>query len=175
MGRRRKGAKRGRGGRLLEVIANTVLVLIVVAFGLSIAKRYGSGDQAERRVEPTSLVVDRVEPMVDPEELRERPTVDIRNGCGTAGLAERLMRELRGSGFDVVEYRNADRYDYDRTVVKDRSGREGAAGLLRSWVRNRYGVGEIVDDRVGVPEADLVLIIGADLADSLEARTARTE
>lgn len=175
MGRRRKGTKRGRGGRLLEIVANALLVLIVAAFGLSIARRYGNGAGAERTVRPMSQAIPAEEPEIDPELLRGRPTVDIRNGCGQAGLAERLMRELRRSGFDVVEYKNADRYDYDRTVVKDRSGREGAAGLLRGWVRDRYGVGEIVDDRVGVPEADLVLIIGADLADSLQARAARTE
>jgi hypothetical protein len=174
MSRRRKRSKKGRAGRLFEVVANTVLVLIVLAFGLSIAKRFGADDANERRVEPTAQRVRAPEPTIDPEILRQRPTVDIRNGCGESGLAEQLMNQLRRSGFDVVEYRNADRYDYERTLIKDRSGREGAPARLRDWMRREYGVGEIVDDKVGVPEADLVLIIGSDFADTLRVRAART-
>ena len=174
MSRRRKSAKRRRAGRLFEVVANTVLVLVVLAFGLSIAKRFRADDADRERVEPTAQRVRAPEPAIDPEVLRQRPTVDIRNGCGEPGLAEKLMNRLRRSGFDVVEYRNADRYDYARTLIKDRSGRDGASVRLRDWMRNEYGVGEVVDDKVGVPEADLVLIIGADFADTLRVREART-
>ena len=172
MTRRRKSPKRNRAGRWFEIVANTVLVLIVLAFGLSIARRFGSEDGTERRVEPTRNVPP-PEPPIDPEILRNRPTVDIRNGCGEGGLAEQLMHRLRRAGFDVVEYRNADRYDYERTLIKDRSGKDGAASRLVQWMRREYGVGERVEDKVGVPEADLVLVIGADLSDTLRAREAR--
>ena len=101
MTRRRKSPKRNRAGRWFEIVANTVLVLIVLAFGLSIARRFGSEDGTERRVEPTRNVPP-PEPPIDPEILRNRPTVDIRNGCGEGGLAEQLMHRLRRAGFDVA-------------------------------------------------------------------------
>jgi hypothetical protein len=124
-------------------------------------------------VEPTAAALPAASP-VDLEVLRNRPTVDIQNGCGQGGLAEQLMHRLRRADFDVVEYRNADRYDYERTLIKDRSGKSGAADRLLEWMRREYGVGERVEDRVSVPGADLVLVIGIDLSDTLRAREART-
>jgi hypothetical protein len=101
------------------------------------------------------------------EALRNRPTIKLLNGCGRAGMAERMQPPLRRAGFDVLDTGNADRFDYEQTVVRDRSGKAGAATKLSDWLQAEYGVGEVRDDRVPVPEADLILILGRDLADSL--------
>lgn len=172
MTRRRSPRRKTGAGRILGIAANTLLILIVLAFGLSIARRYGTDEGRAARVEPMRQVPP-PEPPLDPALLRDRPTVDIRNGSGERGLAEQMMHRLRRTGFDVVEFRNADRSDYEKTLIRDRSGRAGAAAKLDEWMSREYGVGEVVEDRVSVPEADLVLVVGRDLADTIRVREAR--
>lgn len=163
----RKRKKRGSGfGRLTEILAGVVLAAVVLVFGVSIAMRYTAGEKVERRADPVSYQVP-ARQAEEIETLRNRPTLKLLNGCGRPGLADRMQTPLRRAGFDVLDTDNADRFDYDRTVVRDRSGKTGAAEKLRDWLRAEYGVGEILTDRVPVPEADLILVIGRDLADSL--------
>ena len=162
----RKRTKRSIRGRLVEWAADLVLILVVLAFSLSIAVRYSSS--RTETVAPTSAPLR--SPSPSEEELRNRPTVDVRNGSGATGLAEQMSRRLRRDGFDVLEYRTADRDDYETTLVKDRTGRVGAAQKVCDYLRGAYGVGEVVVDRIGTPEADVLLILGRDLADTLARR-----
>lgn len=97
-------------------------------------------------------------------DLGSRPRVEVLNGMGAPGAAERAARRLRGMGFDVVYFGNADHYGYDRTLVLARSGDVEAA----HDVADSLGVEE-VERR---PEPSLYLdgtvILGADW-DSLVA------
>jgi hypothetical protein len=81
-----------------------------------------------------------------------------------------VERWLRRQGFDVFETRNADRSDYRRKVVVLRSGRGAAARAVADRLREALGVGELIEQRVDVPEADALLILGADFPDTLPAR-----
>lgn len=163
----RKSRKRERGfGRMVEILAGAALILVVLVFGISIAVRYTGGEKEARRADPVSYVAP-APTAEDLDTLRNRPTLKLLNGCGRPGLADRMQSPLRRAGFDVLDTDNADRFDYDRTVVRDRSGKAGAAEKLRDWLRAEYGVGEIRRDSVPVPEADLILVLGQDLADSL--------
>jgi hypothetical protein len=58
-----------------------------------------------------------------PPLSRARIRIEVRNGSGTAGAAERVTELLRRRGFDVVDFGNAERFDHPRTVVLDRIGR----------------------------------------------------
>jgi anionic cell wall polymer biosynthesis LytR-Cps2A-Psr (LCP) family protein len=49
-------------------------------------------------------------------------TVEILNGTTLNGLAGRTAELLRGFGYDVISIGNADRNDYDATLIIDRSG-----------------------------------------------------
>jgi hypothetical protein len=151
---------------MMEILAGTALFLVVLVFGISIAKRYSGGEKEARRADPVSYVTS-APAAEDLETLRQRPTLKLLNGCGRPGLADRMQSPLRRAGFDVLDTDNADRFDYDRTIVRDRSGKAGAAEKLRDWLRAEYGVGEVREDGVPVPEADLILVLGQDLADSL--------
>jgi hypothetical protein len=51
-------------------------------------------------------------------------TVEVLNGTATMGLAGRTAELLRGFGYDVISIGNADRNDYETTVIIDRSGNE---------------------------------------------------
>ncbi len=167
----RKKKSRGRGfGRFVEILAGAALLVVVLVFGISIAMRYTGGEKDGPRIDPVSYVTP-APAAEDLETLRNRPTLKLLNGCGRAGLADRMQSPLRRAGFDVLDTDNADRFDYDRTVVRDRSGKAGAAEKLSAWLQAEYGVGEVKPDRVPVPEADLILVLGQDLADSLAKRT----
>jgi hypothetical protein len=48
--------------------------------------------------------------------------VEVLNGSEVNGAGLALAEELRAEGFDVVDIRNADRSDYEQTVVLDRVG-----------------------------------------------------
>jgi hypothetical protein len=160
-------------GRLVEGLANAILILVVLAFGISIAARFGPAEERKHREEAAAKAAshetaERKSVPASTEELRDRPTVDIRNGCGRVGLAEELAQRMRRTNlFDVVEYRTANRYDYEKTLVKDRTGKPGAARQVRDWLQREYGVGQILEERIPAPEADVLVILGADLADTL--------
>lgn len=76
-----------------------------------------------------SLVTRVLAPRVDP--VREENTgqlvgeiiqVEVRNGCGVAGLAARTTLFLRDHGFDVVEVGDYESFDVALSKVVDRVG-----------------------------------------------------
>lgn len=58
---------------------------------------------------------------------RSRIRVEVRNGSGESGAAGKMTTFLRDEGFDVVDYGNADRFDYEHTHIIDRVGASAAA------------------------------------------------
>jgi anionic cell wall polymer biosynthesis LytR-Cps2A-Psr (LCP) family protein len=54
-------------------------------------------------------------------------TVEVLNGTMVTGLAGRTAELLRGFGYDIISIGNADRNDYQSTVIIDRSGYEDMA------------------------------------------------
>jgi len=84
--------------------------------------------------------------------------VIVYNGVGTPGVAGAAARELITQGMQVVETRNADRFDYGSTlvVVQDGDMEQGER------VRDALGVGEVVDQPSSQDVADIIVIIGAD-------------
>lgn len=48
--------------------------------------------------------------------------VEVLNGCGIAGIANRFTGLLRSNGFDVVETGNFDHFNLEESIVISRSG-----------------------------------------------------
>lgn len=48
--------------------------------------------------------------------------VDVRNGCGVSGVADRYTDFLRSKGFDVADIGNYVSSDVDETLIIDRIG-----------------------------------------------------
>lgn len=100
----------------------------------------------------------------DEQQLRIR--VEVLNGAGDAGAAARITHVLRDAGFDVKTYGNAARYDYEHSIVLDRSGRPGAAGAVAAALHGAE-VHEELDPELYL---DATVILGDDwrtlLADS---------
>ena len=49
--------------------------------------------------------------------------VEVLNGCGVSGIADKFMDILREKKFDVVNLGNYRSFDIDKTIVIDRSGK----------------------------------------------------
>ncbi len=94
-----------------------------------------------------------------PRASRERPvTVLVLNGCGVSGVGQKAARQLRALGFDVVDYRNADAFDYSETIVVDRAGDMGSALNVARNVKT----GNVIQQIQETPLEDVVVIVGKD-------------
>jgi hypothetical protein len=87
--------------------------------------------------------------------------IEVLNGCGEAGVAQRAAERLQGLGHDVVRVDDADSHEYPRSVMVDRRGRDR---ITRELAR-RIGPCPLVLEQVGEAEADVTLILGADWRD----------
>lgn len=96
----------------------------------------------------------------DPALISQVIQLEVLNGCGITGIANRFTDNLREYGFDVVETGNYDHFDVSNTFVISRSGQ----------MENAYRVADALGiDRKQVlreqsPEfyLDVTLIIGSD-------------
>lgn len=84
--------------------------------------------------------------------------IEVLNGCGEAGAAQRAAERLQLLGHDVVRVDDADSHAYARTVMVDRRGRDR---ITRELAR-RIGPCPLVLEQVGGSDADVTLILGAD-------------
>jgi len=98
-------------------------------------------------------------------------TVEVQNGTTVTGLAGRTAELFRGFGYDIISIGNADRNDYEKTFIIDRSGYEEVAKTFADVIRCkniRFDTPEPADTEIGVDirnyeyRADFVLIIGRD-------------
>jgi LCP family protein required for cell wall assembly len=91
---------------------------------------------------------------------QESAKVEVQNGTLTPGLAQRTADLLKGLGYDVPSFSNADRSDYALTVIIDYTGKANTVGLLAQ----RFGVStENVRRQTGVQSnVDVRLILGRD-------------
>jgi anionic cell wall polymer biosynthesis LytR-Cps2A-Psr (LCP) family protein len=62
-------------------------------------------------------------------------TVEVLNGTATVGLAGRTAELIRGFGYDVISIGNADRSDYESTIIIDRSGNENMVKTFGNIIR----------------------------------------
>jgi hypothetical protein len=99
-----------------------------------------------------------------PAGAAERPAVEVLNGMGRPGAARRVAEDLRGMGFDVVYFGNAERFDHRRTLVLARSADTAAARR----VADSLGVDAVEVEPAPELYVDGTVILGGDW-DSLRA------
>lgn len=94
-----------------------------------------------------------------PRPSREvEAAVRVLNGCGVEGLGLRTARFLREKGIDVVDFENADSFDYEESIVVDRSGDMGAALEIARLLRIPNVIQQIPEN----PLVDVIIVVGAD-------------
>jgi polyisoprenyl-teichoic acid--peptidoglycan teichoic acid transferase len=87
-------------------------------------------------------------------------SVEIQNGTDIAGLASRTAQLYKSYGYKINAYKNADRDDYEHTIILSRMGNTGAAKRVANLIqceRVHQLQEEIADDTV-----DVVIILGKD-------------
>lgn len=86
--------------------------------------------------------------------------IEVLNGCGVTGIANRYTSVLRSNGFDVVETGNFDHFDLENTIIISRSGVMENARQIASAL----GVNEENILREESPDfyLDVTVVIGHD-------------
>ncbi|MFO7526641.1 MAG: LytR C-terminal domain-containing protein [Ignavibacteriaceae bacterium] len=92
--------------------------------------------------------------------LPSQVQVEVLNGCGVAGVADRFTELLRSKGFDVVNKGNYTSFDVDNTLVIDRSNNSEKTVLVAEAI----GVEKkrIVKQFNNQYFLDITIIIGKD-------------
>jgi len=111
--------------------------------------------------EPSSYQPETVsEPIQSQRSYRDEPIrIQLLNGCGTRGLANRYADCLRMKDFDVRETGNADRYTYPHTQV---IGRVLDTALPRV-VADSLGVKDVsVNPNPALVDIEVTVIVGKD-------------
>ncbi len=105
-------------------------------------------------------------------DINANITVEVLNGCGEAGLATAVAEHLMGEGFRVVTIGDAEQSNYQTSGVVSRTGnrdslrRMGQALMrLSDTISPRY-----FEDIVEQPEAEITIVLGADMLDALEGK-----
>jgi anionic cell wall polymer biosynthesis LytR-Cps2A-Psr (LCP) family protein len=96
-------------------------------------------------------------------------TVEILNGTTRTGLASRTAELIRSFNYDVISTENADRNDYEKTEIIDRTGLENAANSFAAVIQCTNIRFEPRIPEEGEPQiqnteyrADFTLIVGND-------------
>ncbi len=86
--------------------------------------------------------------------------LEVLNGCGISGIAEKLTNYLRQKDFDVVQVGNYRSYDIDNTLVVDRTGNKNNALKVAEalGIDSKNVIQQINNDYF----LDVSLIIGKD-------------
>ena len=130
------------------------LVLVVGALGASFLLESRSAPETSNGPPPAAAA-----PTDIPfDEQQRRIRVEVLNGAGDAGAAASVTELLREAGYDVKTYGNAARFDYERSVVLDRSGRPGAAEAVADLLNGA----EIREDLDPELYLDATVILGDD-------------
>ncbi len=84
--------------------------------------------------------------------------IQVLNGTGEPGVARKVTMQLRSMGIDVLIEGNAQRFDYQQTVLVDRKGNPE----LMKRLSRRLGVSRVITQIQERPRVDATLIIGWD-------------
>lgn len=131
---------------LLNIII-IVLCLLILFLGyaliVQISNTSGNEDSADQKI-------------ILPSQVQ----VEVLNGCGVAGVADRFTELLRSKGFDVVNKGNYTSFDVDNTLVIDRSNNSEKTVLVAEAI----GVEKkrIVKQFNNQYFLDITIIIGKD-------------
>jgi len=101
-------------------------------------------------------------PAADEKELvaREAAKIEVQNGTKTAGLAQRVGDYLKGLGYSVIAYSNADRSDYASTVLIDYTAK---ANTLNALAQRFKVTSQNIRRSTAQPgQVDIRLILGKD-------------
>ena len=95
------------------------------------------------------------------KNLSDRRVVEIEllNGCGKGQIVIQLLKMFREKGFDVKKTGNADNFNYNETLIIDRTQKGNFAGSVKELLK----LGKIEADTSGrYSPVDITVVIGKD-------------
>ena len=156
----------------IQVILLAVLILLEFLPGMGDFNFAASGSeetvqQMEQAVQediPNDKPVVKTEETgsLPPEIPATRPVrIEILNGCGVPKLAAQYADILRSRGYDVRDTRNADRSNYEASLIYDRTDLAGQAERMASILG--IPLTQVTDNpNSQLVDVDLTLILGND-------------
>ena len=91
--------------------------------------------------------------------------IEVLNGTTTQGAARNAALLLQGLGYEILQYVNADRTDYEHTAIINHSGNNNAVQTLADFITCRY----IIEDNAALDssefdraEVDFTIVLGSD-------------
>ncbi len=118
---KRSGNKRGNRTKVqnpdiqkwLLNLAIFSLSIVIVGFIFSMGKRLVQN--------PDKVVLSQLNEVIPDSVPYQGIVVEVLNGCGIPGLAQKFTNYLRSEGFDVIYTGNADHMNYDNTILIERA------------------------------------------------------
>lgn len=149
---------------MIARVQTALLVLVLLGAGVLLGSFLLEWRGRELTVSDSTVRFEGVPSSMSAESLADRVSVEVLNGAGEAGAASLVTEALRDAGFDVKTFGNAPTFEYEHTVVIDRSGRPGAS---RS-VADVLDVQEVVSEPEPALYLDATIILGRDWKQLLE-------
>lgn len=112
----------GKGISSEKVKHYSINILIVIILSITVFLSYNfvkrlyadKPDVKVQRIDSTSFITK--------QSTGKSLQIDVQNGCGVQGVADKFTDYLRSKGFDVVEMGNFSTQDIKTTMVIDRAG-----------------------------------------------------
>lgn len=124
-----------------------LLSAVIIYMTYSIAIKVFGSDTVEKNEQSTEVASDIIQ-------------VQVQNGCGVSGVADRFTDYLRNNGFDVVDYGNYHNFNVTKTMVVDRIGNlANARKVAESLGIKKENVFQQLNDDYFI---DVSVIIGKD-------------
>lgn len=124
-----------------------LLLTVIIYLGYSLFIKFNSNPKSEIDVRTNK----------QPAEIIQ---LEVLNGCGVSGVADRFTDFLRTSNIDVVKSGNYIQFDVDETIVIDRTGNKENALYVANLLNVKEGnaITQINNDYF----VDVTVIIGRD-------------
>jgi LytR cell envelope-related transcriptional attenuator len=139
-------AKKSTTNLFLNIII-FFLIIVVTFLSFSIVKKIKSSNNKvvsiENNTQPIAII-----------------QLEVLNGCGVAGAAEKITDYLRNNHVDVVQMKNYTSFDIDKSLVIDRTGNRPNAEKIADLLGiNRKNIVQQVSPDYFL---DVSLVIGKD-------------
>ena len=138
------------------------MAIFLVGFILSFSTKIIQNGDIDKVQFPAMSISESAEEIYESNPLLDID-IEILNGCGEPGLAAKFSDLLRKERIDVVRSENANHFDYEKTILIQRTenveGMKIVAKALNLDINDKNQVITLVDSDLDV---DLTLIVGKD-------------
>ncbi len=143
---------------MIARVQTGLLVLVLLASGVLLGSFLLEWKGHELEVPGSASELEGLPSSISSRSSGDRISVEVLNGAGETGAASLVTDALRDAGYDVKTFGNAASFEYESTVVIDRSNRSGAARA----VADAMGVDEVRSEPRPSLYLDATIVLGRD-------------